>query len=210
MSKELIKKEVYNLSNPTSMTKLAEVLKRHIKENKLTVNIQGKDYAMVEAWQFAGGMMGLFPKIVNVEKIEGQDIAYQAEAHIINVKNNEVMGSGFAMCSASETKGGKKVRTDQYAVLSMSQTRAIGKAYRNLIGWVMKMTGNETTPAEEIQMLEMPKNKLEEAKSKINACKVITVLMEYDKKIQGSKKYSKEQKKELHSLIMSRANEIEK
>ena len=32
----------------------------------------------------------------------------------------------------------------------MAQTRAIGKAYRNLIGWVMKMAGYEATPKEEM------------------------------------------------------------
>jgi hypothetical protein len=32
----------------------------------------------------------------------------------------------------------------------MTQTRAIGKAYRNVIGWVMKTAGHEVTPAEEM------------------------------------------------------------
>ena len=32
----------------------------------------------------------------------------------------------------------------------MAQTRAIGKAYRNVIGWVMKLAGYEATPSEEM------------------------------------------------------------
>ena len=33
----------------------------------------------------------------------------------------------------------------------MAQTRAIGKAYRNIIGWVIKLSGYEPTPAEEVK-----------------------------------------------------------
>jgi hypothetical protein len=32
----------------------------------------------------------------------------------------------------------------------MAQTRAIGKAYRNLLAWLMKAAGFEATPAEEM------------------------------------------------------------
>lgn len=210
MGKEItIKKQEFSLSNPASMTKLAEVLKEHIKKNKLSVVIQNKDYIYVEGWQFAGGMMGLFPKIVRTEYLSKEspnEHKWLAEAQIINAKTQEVMSTGIAICSNTEKK---KVSFDEYAVLSMAQTRAIGKAYRNIIGWVMKMTGAESTPAEEIQMDEMPKDKLEEAKGKITACKSVTMLMEYDKKIQSSKKYSKEQKKELGALIKSRSHEIE-
>jgi hypothetical protein len=33
----------------------------------------------------------------------------------------------------------------------MSQTRAIGKAYRIYLGWIMKMAGFESTPLEEME-----------------------------------------------------------
>jgi hypothetical protein len=39
---------------------------------------------------------------------------------------------------------------DEYAILSMAQTRAIGKTYRNVIGFVMKTAGYEARPAEEM------------------------------------------------------------
>jgi hypothetical protein len=70
-----------------------------------------------------------------------------AKAEIVNSKD-EVLSVGYAICSKSESK---KSSFDEYAVLSMAQTRSIGKAYRNLIGWVMKMSGYESTPAEEIK-----------------------------------------------------------
>jgi hypothetical protein len=43
-----------------------------------------------------------------------------------------------------------KATFEEYAVASMSQTRAIGKAYRNLLGFVMKSAGYADTPAEEM------------------------------------------------------------
>jgi hypothetical protein len=40
----------------------------------------------------------------------------------------------------------------------MAQTRAIGKAYRNLLAWLMKAAGFEATPAEEMDFaVETPK-----------------------------------------------------
>ena len=40
----------------------------------------------------------------------------------------------------------------------MAQTRAIGKAYRNLLAWLMKAAGFEATPAEEMDFVhEEPK-----------------------------------------------------
>lgn len=131
---------------------MANVLQRHIAKNNLSVVITGKSYVMVEGWQFAGGLLGLFPRIVKVENIGTGK--WLAQAEIISKKTGQVASTGFAICSKEEAK---KRTFDEYAVLSMAQTRAIGKAYRNLIGWIIKMSGHEGTPAE-----EMPKGKGEE------------------------------------------------
>lgn len=197
--------KTYSLGKPQEMASLAVVLKDHIKKNNLSVQISGKDYTYVEGWQYAGGLMGLFPKIVSVEKVEGPDIAYLAEAQIINAKDGSIMGTGFAFCSKKESK---KASFDEYAVLSMAQTRAIGKAYRNLIGWVMKMTGYESTPAEEMPSPDQVKNMVAEVEQKIAVCKSIPVLEEYSKKIKSSKKYTAEQKDHLKNLINARVDSL--
>lgn len=36
----------------------------------------------------------------------------------------------------------------------MAQTRAVGKAYRMKIGWLLKVAGYETTPAEEMDAVQ--------------------------------------------------------
>ena len=110
------------------------------------VTIVDKNYVLVEGWQFAGGLLGLFPKVLEVKDLGNNK--WLAQVEIINQKDNSVVSSGFALCSKTEEK---KKTFDEYAILSMAQTRAIGKAYRNLLGWVMKLAGYEATPAEEMK-----------------------------------------------------------
>src|SRR3990167_1069399 len=138
----------YDISVPKQMVQMAGLLKGHIIKHSLYTNISGKNYAHVEGWQFAGGLMGSFPRVVDVENLSTKDeIKWKAEVEVINLKTGNIISRGFALCSNKENK---KKRFDEYAVLSMAQTRAIGKAYRNVIGWVMKLAGYESTPKEEM------------------------------------------------------------
>lgn len=77
-----------------------------------------------------------------------REYKYRCKARLVNIVTGKEMGNGVALCSNEE---GKKAAFDEYAVLSMSQTRAIAKAYRNLIGFVMTAAGYESTPAEEME-----------------------------------------------------------
>jgi hypothetical protein len=140
--------ENYELTSPAQMTAMANVLKTHIVNHKLYSPIGGRNYVQVEGWQYAGGLLGLFPRIVDVTCLtQGKVYKWKAEAEIVNIKTGTVVGRGIAICSNEENK---KKNFDEYAILSMAQTRAIGKAYRNLIGWVMKLAGYEGTPSEEM------------------------------------------------------------
>jgi len=136
----------YELSNPDQMIQVAKRIKEYIVKNNLSVKIVEKDYVMVEGWQFAGSLMGLYPKVAEVKDLGGNK--WLAEVDIINRKTQEVVGTGFALCSKAESK---KASFDEYAILSMAQTRAIGKAFRNLIGWIIKLAGYESCPAEEMK-----------------------------------------------------------
>ena len=161
MSKTIIKTTPYAIDRPMQMAKMATLLKSHILKNNLFVPIMGKNYVMVEGWQFAGGMVGLFPRVAKVEQLEPGK--WMAHVEIVDQKTREVISSGYAVCSKAEQK---KRTFDDYAILSMAQTRAIGKAYRNLLGWVMKMAGYESTPAEEIRG-EQTKNVPKEGMNKV-------------------------------------------
>ena len=75
--------------------------------------------------------LGYIPKITNVENISsGTEKKWRADVEIIRIKDGLVMGNGSAICSNLEAK---KRTFDENAIMSMAQTRAIGKAYRNLI-----------------------------------------------------------------------------
>jgi hypothetical protein len=70
-----------------------------------------------------------------------------ATCEVRNINTGLVVATGIALCSNGEKT---KRYFDEYAILSMAQTRAIGKAYRNLLAWLMKAAGFEATPAEEM------------------------------------------------------------
>ena len=139
----------YEIADIAQMTKMSSVLKTHIVQNKLYTSIAGKNYVHVEGWQFAGGLLGTYPKVVKVTDLSNdKEVKWMAEVNILSMKDDRVLGVGYAVCSNKETK---KKSFDEYAILSMAQTRAIGKAYRNLLGWVMKLAGYEGTPSEEMK-----------------------------------------------------------
>lgn len=128
--------------------KLVTELMAFIDENKLSVNIAGKRYLEVEAWQFAGSQLGLSAIVTNIEDVS-TDVTprYKATVEVIHTPTGQLVSRGFALCSRAETK---KKGFDEYAVMSMAQTRAIGKAYRNILAWLVKMAGFEGTPAAEV------------------------------------------------------------
>lgn len=188
MKKAIVKKETYNIDTPQKTKEMANVLAKHIMANQLSVNIVGRNYVMVEGWQFAGGLMGLFPQITEVREIS--PMKWMATAQIINIKTDKIVSTGYAICSKDEQK---KKSFDEYAILSMAQTRAIGKAYRNYIGWIIKMAGYESTPAEEI------KEKASEAQQPVASSGV-----DYREKLKKSIKWTKEKDFSLMEKIFKR------
>lgn len=144
--------ESYDISNSSETLHLAQDLAKFIRENRLAMQIQGKDYVNVEGWQYAGARLGIFPVIEDVKRIQANDdeLKYQAHVKLINLKTDTIVGSGFAICSNRES--GKRYY-QEFAIASMAQTRAIGKAYRNILAWIIRAAGYEPTPAEEMDFL---------------------------------------------------------
>ncbi len=141
--------ESYDITKSDETMHLAIDLARFIKENKLFQNIQGKEYVNVEGWQYAGSRLGILPVVDDVVNVSTEtEIKYQAKVKLLNLRTDQVIGAGFAMCSNKEA--GKKFY-QEYAIASMAQTRAIGKAYRNILAWIIRAAGYEPTPAEEME-----------------------------------------------------------
>ncbi|WP_161888552.1 hypothetical protein [Pontibacter russatus] len=140
--------ESYDIAKSDETLHLAVDLAKFIKENRLYQNIQGKEYVNVEGWQYAGSRLGILPVVEHVVNIStDEEIKYQAKVNLLDLRSQQVVGAGFAICSNREQ--GKKYY-QEFAIASMAQTRAIGKAYRNILAWIIRAAGYEPTPAEEM------------------------------------------------------------
>ena len=145
----------YQMVNKDSMLSLSNELKRFVKDAHLVSNIKGKDYCNVEAWQMAGASLGLFPIITSVQDLSSEtEVKYMATCEVRSYQDNKLVSVGIAICSNKE---GSKKFFDEYAILSMAQTRAVGKAFRNQLAWLMKAAGFEATPAEEMDFVHEEK-----------------------------------------------------
>lgn len=136
------------LGNTPGMDFVAKDLAKFIKDNKLTTTVQGKEFVNVEGWQYAGSRLGIVPIVEHVINVSNElELKCQAKVTLFDVRANRTVGAGFAVCSNKES--GKKFY-QEFAIMSMAQTRAIGKAYRNCLAWMIRAAGYEPTPAEEM------------------------------------------------------------
>lgn len=110
------------------------------------VNIRGKQYPKIEWWTSVSASLGLFPRVLYSKRLEREgEIAYEAKVEVH--RNGQIIASGEAMCSNREDRWRS---ADEYAIKSMSITRASGKAYRIPLSFLAVMAGLEVTPAEEM------------------------------------------------------------
>jgi hypothetical protein len=138
---------------------LADIVRQREKRGvQLVVNVGGKKYPTIPCWQIVGAQLMVFPHTVWTKPENPNEIAEAwkdgrltaISRCVLRTAAGVEVGSGEAVCSQAERMKGQPRWQDAYAVISMAQTRAIGKAYRNGFGWVLQMAGIEATPAEEI------------------------------------------------------------
>jgi hypothetical protein len=140
--------QVYDISSPQKTLALASELGKFIKERQLTTKIQGREYVQVDGWQFALSQLGIIPMLNSLEnQSTDNEFKYRADVSLVRLADDKIVGRGIAICSNKERT---KKAFDEYAIASMAQTRAEGKAARMLLSWLMKAAGYETTPAEEM------------------------------------------------------------
>lgn len=158
--------KLYQTISLIKAKKLSQQLNKFLQDNNLVMEIAGKKYIQIDGWEFLGTQLGLTQIIVSCDPIapteDLKEIKYRAEVEIIN-QSGTIVSRGFAWCSNKEKK---KTGFEEYAVASMAQTRAIGKAYRNILSWIVKMGGYEATPYEEVDKDKMETD-LAKAKQKL-------------------------------------------
>jgi hypothetical protein len=120
-------------------TALADVL----KQKRLTAKIGNREHVLVEGWTLLGSMLGVFAE---VEWTRPTDNGWEARA-VARTMAGRTVGAAEAMCSKSESTWRNR---DDYAIRSMAQTRAVSKALRLPLGFIMELAGYSATPAEEL------------------------------------------------------------
>lgn len=140
----------YNFDDKiTVATKVASSLKNVIKTQGLSVEITNKkgqtnEYVTAEGWEVLGTMLGCTPYVEEVVELpkNGPIFVYKAT---VSIRQGDVV-----LSRASAIAERNKMQKDRPSVYSMAQTRALGKAYRMALSWIIKMAGYEPTPAEEM------------------------------------------------------------
>lgn len=125
-------------------TRVADALKSVLESQNLIQTISGHNYVTVSGWSTLGTMIGIRVDIVSVEPFPtNARFGYKAKVELIDGRGNKV-GEGEAIATSS---GRQK---EEHAVYSMSITRAVGKAFRLSLAWIMELAGYSSTPYEEM------------------------------------------------------------
>ena len=121
-------------------TNVANTLAPLVREQGLTVKGLNKknkeaEYVMVEGWEVLGTFLGIVPVTTIIDEIKnkhGHIVGYKARATLYQnpiIQNDEIMGGTvIARAEAQADKTG--FQKDMFAIASMAQTRALGKAYQ--------------------------------------------------------------------------------
>ena len=141
-------------------TNVANTLAPLVREQGLTVKGLNKgnkeaEYVTVEGWEVLGTFLGIVPVTTIIEELKNDKdrvVGYKARATLYQnpiIENDEIVG-GTVIARAEATADRSGFQKDLFAIASMAQTRALGKAYRMGLSWIMKMAGFEGTFAEDM------------------------------------------------------------
>jgi hypothetical protein len=153
---------LFGTDNPAEalaqMTAVAATLADVVRSQHLVVRIQQSEHVRVEGWTFLGSLLGVFPVVMWTHPLHALDeggptrpvIGWEARVEA-RTRSGEVVGAAESECLRSERSWAAR---DDYALRSMAQTRAVSKALRLPLGFVMQLAGFNPTPAEEMPTIE--------------------------------------------------------
>jgi hypothetical protein len=129
------------------MADVATALVDVIRDRKLIARISGREHLTAEAWTTLGGMLGVVPVVAWTRPVDdGSGWEARVEARTLD---GRVVGAAESMCTRSEQNWRNR---DEFALRSMAQTRAIGRALRAPLGQIVRLAGYDPTGAEEMTM----------------------------------------------------------
>lgn len=130
-------------------SRIATALGELILRRKLFTDIRGKKYVHLDGWQVAGTMLGVVAVVTETEPIENGWKA-RAEARTLD---GRVIGAAESICTRDEKRGPWK-SAESYALIAMAQTRAMSRALRGPLGFILKLSGYESTTAEDAEVID--------------------------------------------------------
>lgn len=141
-------------------TNVANTLAPLVRQQGLAVKGLNKknpeaEYVMVEGWEVLGTFLGIAPVTTTIAEIKnnkGRIVGYRARATLYQnpiIENDEIV-SGTVIARAEAQANIDGFQKELFAIESMAQTRALGKAYRMGLSWIMKMAGFEGVFAEDM------------------------------------------------------------
>lgn len=134
-------------------TAWANALMAAVRQGEMFAVIQAKEYLEVEAWQLVAtfAQAHAIPREpVALTDEEGRIYAYSCMVDVY--QHGVIVGSGTSICGLDAFTSKDRSGTDQHkSAQSTAQTWAISRAIKNTFGFVAKLAGFETTPAEEMR-----------------------------------------------------------
>lgn len=128
-------------------SQVAGLLTNILRDQKLVANISGREHVMVEGWTMLAAMMNHSVGTTGTEPVTIDGHAgFQTHATVYD-RHGNVVGSADGICTRGERSWAKR---DDYALAGMAQTRAVSRALRQRFGFVIRLAGYESTPAEEM------------------------------------------------------------
>lgn len=124
-------------------SRVAATLVKLVDKQGLVVDIKGKKFPKVEAWQTLAAMLSVNAVCEWTRPVES---GWEARVVVYN-RSGQMIAAAEAQCT---TKEFGKQKWEDYAIRSMAATRAASKAYRSNLGYIMVLAGYQATPAEEI------------------------------------------------------------
>ena len=124
----------------------AKVLMQIVDANPgLAPMINKKRFPTVEIWETLGKFNHLTARTEWTR--QRSDGTFEARVELVDTHTGFVIGAAEAECSRSEEKWAKSLG---YSLKSMAQTRAVSKAFRMNLSWIVVLAGMQPTPAEEV------------------------------------------------------------
>ena len=129
-------------------SEVAKQLKDVVNQAGLAVKIGNGHHLKIEGWETVGRLTDratvrtFDATFIEIDGAKG----FRARSEVIS-RDGVVIGGAEALCLNTEANWENK---PWYALASMAQTRAAGKALRNIYSWVIVLAGYESTPAEEM------------------------------------------------------------